>query len=263
MKRLMISILSILFSLPQLSVYAANSVSEIEVNKGFKVSQYDALNQCFDNDNCKLAYQYHMHFLSSLPMHQLRQFNYDDEQIYAIKTFNGSKQMMQQSSPYIYVSAGNMVNDAYCHGVRFSWTWFGKPVLTGPSVNDGIVVSWRSYNSNDQEISSSLTTHKVKLRYGNKDVFRIAEPNNLDHVTYLLFNMNGPAESTSYGHSGYFDVTVSTNNKVEIKRTEFKFYYGHSNSVVNDVSFRFEDCFDIRVIDGAKMAEKKWSLGDD
>ena len=79
MKRLMISILSILFSLPQLSVYAANSVSEVEVNKGFKVSQYDALSQCCDNDNFKLAYQYQMHFLSSLPMHQLRELNYDNE----------------------------------------------------------------------------------------------------------------------------------------------------------------------------------------
>lgn len=130
-------------------------------------------------------------------------------------------------------------------------------------MNDGIVVSWRSYNSNEQEISSSLTTYKVKLRYGEKDVFKRAEANNLDHVTYLLFNMNGPADSTSFAQSGYFDITVSTNNKVKIKRTEFKFYYGHSNSVLNDVSFRFEDCFDIWVIDGEKMAEKKWSIGDE
>lgn len=122
MKRLMIGLLSILFSFPQVLVNASHTVSEVEDNEGFKASQFDALNQCFDNDTLKQAYQYQLHFLSTLSMHQLRMLNYDDEQIYAIKTFNGSYEKMQQSSPYIYVSAGNMINDDYNHGVRFSWT---------------------------------------------------------------------------------------------------------------------------------------------
>ena len=44
---------------------------------------------------------------------------------------------------------------------------------------------------------------KVKLRYGDETVFKNPEMNNLDGLTYLFFNMNGPSEVSSYAQSGY------------------------------------------------------------
>ncbi len=56
-------------------------------------------------------------FLSKLSINDLKSLNYDCQQIYAIKTYNGSIDALKDSTPYVYVSAGNMVNDTYMHGV--------------------------------------------------------------------------------------------------------------------------------------------------
>lgn len=225
MKRFIILFLISLFLINYLPVEASSIVNRFEDNQpGFKISQYNILNHSFDNENMEIMLTNQIRFLSKLSINDLKRLNYDSQQIYAIKTYNGSIDALKDSSPYVYVSARNMVNDTYMHGVRFSWTWFGQPLFTGPSVNDGVLVSWCSYNDKNRSISTTLMYSKVKLRYGDETVFKNPEMNNLDGLTYLFFNMNGPSEVSSYAQSGYFDVAVGTNNKVSIDRTEFKFY---------------------------------------
>lgn len=101
-------------------------------------------------------------------VNELKQQNYSDEQIEALKMFDGSDDLAVKASASIYVSAGTMSNTSSKHGVRFSWSWSGTPFLAGPGIEDGVAVRWQSTNSN------AVLIHTVKhadsnafVRYGS------------------------------------------------------------------------------------------------
>lgn len=118
MKRFIILFLISLFLINYLPVEASSIVNRFEDNQpGFKISQYNILNHSFDNENMEIMLTNQIRFLSKLSINDLKRLNYDCQQIYAIKTYNGSIDALKDSTPYVYVSAGNMVNDTYMHGV--------------------------------------------------------------------------------------------------------------------------------------------------
>ena len=169
--------------------------------------------------------------------------------------------MLRRSSAYVNCSAGNMTNSTYEHGVRFSWSWFGVPVLKGPGVTDGIAVRWQSFNKDLVAISASIASTSTKIRYGSKDVFKTPTKNNLDRAVSLTFSMQGPSGSTSFAESGYIDLYVSTNNKVAIEKTTFRFHYGHADVEFNNLTFSYPLGISVTINGGYKLTEKDWVIG--
>mgnify|MGYP003374779961 CR=1 FL=1 len=135
MKRFIILFLISLFLINYLPVEASSIVNRFEDNQpGFKISQYNILNHSFDNENMEIMLTNQIRFLSKLSINDLKHLsnhlnylfrvdssqkwtNEESKKIYAIKTYNGSIDALKDSTPYVYVSAGNMVNDTYMHGV--------------------------------------------------------------------------------------------------------------------------------------------------
>ena len=196
---------------------------------------------------------------------ELRQQNYTDEQITALKNFDGSDTMAVTASAYVYVSGATMANTTTKHGVRFSWSWMGTPALAGPGITDGVAVQWQSVNRSAQPIETiAHSDTKAFVRYGSTR-------NDLSVTTYVTqraaeakFCMAGADGSElSWASSGVFDIYVKlpAGTSAVIANTSYEFAYGHVTLIISpSISFSFNDIgIGISVTTGTISTRKEWT----
>lgn len=211
--------------------------------------------------------EYFIDFLyqqKQLSIDELKEKNYTDEQIDAIKNFDGSDAMAVAASAYVYVSGATMANTTTKHGVRFSWSWMGTPALAGPAITDGIAVQWQSVNRAAQPVQTvAHSDTNAFVRYGStrKD---------LSITTYVTqraaeakFCMAGADGSElSWASSGVFDIYVKlpTGTSTVIANTSYEFAYGHVTLIISpSISFSYKSIgIGISATSGTISTRKEW-----
>lgn len=214
----------------------------------------------------KDEYKDFLYHQKELSIDELKEKNYTNDQIEALKSFDGSDTLAIRASAYVYVSGGTMANSTTLHGTRFSWHWVGEPMLHDVVIQDGVAVRWRSSNQDSEPINTKIHSNTgVYVRYGNTKKTVSYTPHNTIFAAEAKFNTGGPDGSTlTYADSGMFDiyVTLPTGTKGLISNTIFEFKYAHTAWLFGGVSFGFPPNLGISVIEGEEETYKEWEVSN-
>lgn len=230
-----------------------NSASKTRL-QSYKLNQLKQLK----SEYIERLYSYKM-----LSVDELKLMNYTDEQIEAIKSFDGSDELATMASAYVSVSAATMSKTSSLHGVRFSWHWMGTPFFSGPGVTDGVSVRWQSSNPNSVEITTNVHANtQVYVRYDNNKINQTIKKDNVDRYAEAKFSMNGSNGQGGVGTalSGVFDiyVTIPSGTSGTIAHTNYRFVYAHSTISFNGISFSYPAGISIDVSGGKIETTKDW-----
>lgn len=211
----------------------------------------------------KTEYIEKLYYYKTLNIDQLKLMNYTDEQIEAIKSFDGSDELATKASAYVYVSAATLSKTSTLHGVRFSWHWMGTPFFSGPGVTDGVSVRWQSSNPSAEEITTNVHTNtKVYVKYDNNKIYQTIKKDNVARYAEAKFSMNGSNGQGGVGIalSGVFDiyVTLPSGTSAIIAHTNYRFVYAHSTLSFGGLSFSYPSGISIDVTGGTIESTKNW-----
>ena len=286
MKKILLSVclsLGICFALPYNNVSANNdaisfSVFNTEEKQNFQMdSEYEVLleeiniaskakSQTYKLNKLmqlKTEYIEKLYYYKTLNIDQLKLMNYTDEQIEAIKSFDGSDELATKASAYVYVSAATLSKTSTLHGVRFSWHWMGTPFFSGPGVTDGVSVRWQSSNPSAEEITTNVHTNtKVYVKYDNNKIYQTIKKDNVARYAEAKFSLNGSNGQGGVGIalSGVFDiyVTLPSGTSAIIAHTNYRFVYAHSTLSFGGLSFSYPSGISIDVTGGTIESTKNW-----
>ena len=225
-------------------------------------SDYDKLSTLLNQKKQCIEFLYQQ---KCLPIEKLKQQNYTNSQIEALRNFDGSDKLAAAASAYVYTSGATISETSTKHGVRFSWHWMGTPALTGPAFTDGVAIRWQSVNA------SSIIIHTVKhadtnafVRYGNSSKPLSITYYSASRAVEAKFNMSGADGSElSWASSGVFDIyiTLPSGTSTTINHTSFEFVYAHSYLTTSfNVSFSYPGSFGISVTTGEELCVKNWEV---
>lgn len=210
----------------------------------------------------KSDYIDYIYKLKETPLAELINNNFTNEQISAMKNFDGSDEMAIKASAYVSISAGSLEATEDLHGVRFSWTWFGRPALSGVFIHDKIAVRWQAYNEKSMYIGSEGNRKtNVLVRYGNtrEEIDYVSQYDNSVEAEFALDGYdNGKIE---FAKSGYFDVYVEPllNSNTNISGVEFEFFYTHAIFEDIGISSNFPAGIGINVDLGEEISYKTYT----
>ena len=286
MKKILLSVclsLGICFALPYNNVSANNdaisfSVFNTEEKQNFQMdSEYEVLleeiniaskakSQTYKLNKLmqlKTEYIEKLYYYKTLNIDQLKLMNYTDEQIEAIKSFDGSDELATKASAYVYVSAATLSKTSTLHGVRFSWHWMGTPFFSGPGVTDGVSVRWQSSNPSAEEITTNVHTNtKVYVKYDNNKIYQTIKKDNVARYAEAKFSLNGSNGQGGVGIalSGVFDIYVKlpSGTSAIIAHTNYRFVYAHSTLSFGGLSFSYPSGISIDVTGGTIESTKNW-----
>lgn len=196
---------------------------------------------------------------------RLKEMNYSDEQIYAIKNFDGSDSMAAKASAYVNISARTITNSDSTHGVSFTWEWVGTPFLCGPGITDGVAVRWKSYNKDGIGVDSDYGSQSsAYVAYGNKISYKRINHDNTSKHAQTKFIMTGEDENGKAGVAlrGAMNIYASVPKGVATKlvHSDFYFVYGHATLTATSVSFSFPSSLGISVSRGIVQSSKNWGV---
>ncbi len=203
--------------------------SFMEKNRGKSVKQISEkynLNEEEVNNiiNYRQNYVEKINALSELSDVELKAFNYTQEQIYAIRNFDGSDEMLIRASSYVTVNMGfvntlttadssstTLISEFICHGIQSNW------------FSDIFAVTW----SAPYKVKSSSGTVRYMSSYGDSSAYVKHSPRaGSVYALEMEFKKYIGGQTPKYVHSGSMIIDLIANT--EVKDAAVYSAYGYS-----------------------------------
>ena len=216
--------------------------------------------------NAKEEYKKFLYAQKELSVDKLKEQNYTDEQIKALKSFDGSDEIAARASAYVYATASTISKTTSLHGVRFNWEWVGTPAFSGLGMMDGIAVRWQSCDQYGHIVDASKhSSTNAYVMYGNRkipitEIIYYSTANAIE-VDFSLVELDG--EEIEIVDSGQIDVYISRplSTSTYLAHTDFEFSYAHSTIFIGNISFSFPSGdASITVEDGVEETQMNWEV---
>ena len=196
-----------------------------------------------------------------MTIEELQDLNYSTEQIQAIKNFDGSDEMAILASPTVSVTSTILSKTSSLHGIKFTWSWSGRPTLAGIMVYDDVAVRWETCNLSASPMNTYLTSNtKLVVDYGSFTRNISYTAHNTSQAIEGEFNMEwGEGSTLGWAEGGTFEVyvTLPSGTSGIMANTIFEFMYGHTTIQSDGVSFSFPLSGGITLLNGSKMTYKE------
>ena len=185
---------------------------------------------------------------SSLPVNELSEMGYDNNQIAILKNYDGRA---IEKAPELRGVFADMTAKFYKSSasttslkVRVFWEWSNAPALAGDPITDLIALRWQGTNTAGQPINVAFNSSGSSANinyYTRNGEYRFNRSANVvcdspyDHAYAEIPVSSGEYEdgATIYAKSGNLYVKVDRTGTNYIKEAAFVFGYGHTTIVVS------------------------------
>ncbi|ABX43115.1 hypothetical protein [Lachnoclostridium phytofermentans] len=196
--------------------------------------------------------------LSALPDEELSNRGYNTGQIEILHDYTGERIETNPKLRGIFADVKCNFYQYTANNISLSlkivWEWTNKPMLSGISITDIVVIRWQGTNTaglpmnlalNSSGSSCMINYYNPYESYQSQSSVSISTTDPYGHA-YAKFPMsNGIANGSSYAKTGTLITKIDRTGTDAIKEAAFVFAYGHTTVALTNPSLSLPDPFGI------------------